>query len=94
MRGRQGLHLPLGETHIASRRPRRFAGIVEFIQAYPFPPTETSSVDGARARSVHIPDVLEDPEYRWGESQQRGRPYDACVPFCAGASHRGPRYLG
>jgi len=48
---------------------------VEFIRNHPIRPGQDTLVGrtALERRTVHIPDVLEDPEYRWPESQQRGR---------------------
>jgi GAF domain-containing protein/HAMP domain-containing protein len=46
----------------------------EFIRSHPVRPGRETLVGrtALERRTVHIPDVLEDSEYRWAESQQRG----------------------
>jgi signal transduction histidine kinase/putative methionine-R-sulfoxide reductase with GAF domain len=48
---------------------------VDFIRSNPIRPGRETLVGrtALERRTTHIPDVLEDPEYRWRESQQRGR---------------------
>ncbi len=46
----------------------------EYIRSHPVPPGRETLVGrtALERRTVHIPDVLQDSEYRWAESQQRG----------------------
>jgi GAF domain-containing protein len=48
---------------------------VDFVQNNPIHVGRDTIVGrtALEGRTIHIPDVLQDPEYRWTESQQRGR---------------------
>ncbi|HET8576722.1 MAG TPA: GAF domain-containing protein [Methylomirabilota bacterium] len=50
------------------------AEYVRFIEDHPISPGRETLVGRTvqERRTVHIPDVMADPEYRWTESQQRG----------------------